>query len=148
MGLDNFNCFLCCSSNSENEAFRTSAKSLVESNLDVVFLLRNLLQVPRIQLERQLKKSGDSPENWMRFCSKCTQLTRYARKLDQKIKKIEIQVLQLIKTSTLPNHKQGKEDCANIVFQENIRSFVKNSKRFFFVFPTFLININFFCSLT
>ncbi len=133
MEQDKWSCLLCGTLSTENEEIKTSAKKFLGSNLDVVFVLRNVLEVPRIQLESQLKKcGGDNPENWIRLCETCSQLTRTGRKLNEEISKLENQLekvkkqaTQLIKNSTGSCKKEGEKYTR---FQEKIRSFVENSK--------------------
>ncbi len=109
---DILSCFLCCSEAdiSTNENKLGNDLSVLESNLNAIFILRNLLQVPSSQLESYLIEDGRNPEKWITLCAQCTQLTRRAKELDQNIKRIEkelriiqSQVLSKIRKSTSSN---------------------------------------------
>ncbi len=150
MGTDQ--CFVCggvlasiVNSSLNWRARKTGASAaLLENNLDVIFLLRNLLQVPGIQLEAQLKECGANPEDWISLCYQCTQLIKKARELDEELRKIQkhlksIQnkVLDKIRAGDLrttdfdtldANEKAYRGNSAGN-FESNIRSFVKNRKK-------------------
>ncbi len=137
MNQDNLSCFLCCTSFSQKELHRTT----VTYNLDVVFLLRNLLHVPSIHLESQLKESGHNPEDWISLCDQCTQLIKNARELDKELQKIQMQlrsiqkqVLEKIRAcgeqGTTVDKQEDKETCRknSTLFGERTKSFVRNCK--------------------
>src|SRR5687768_1276426 len=61
----------------------------LENNLDVIFVLKMVLQVPNIYLENQYRDFGKDPGNWIRFCDHCDRLSGTVRKLGEDIRKIE-----------------------------------------------------------
>ncbi len=90
----------------------------------------NLLHLPRITLESQLREIGSNPEDWISLCDQCIHLTNKARKLYEEIKKIERQVLDRI--TSAPTHDvkevlQGARLGTSIKFQKMIRSILKQS---------------------
>lgn len=62
---------------------------VLERNLDVVFLLRNIMKVPGNQLEEDLMEFEGNPEDWLSLCGKCTQLIRQGRRLYCELVKID-----------------------------------------------------------
>lgn len=147
-------CFICsASSSSQLKLLGESLSSWPSDNLNVIFLLRNLLHIPKIYLVNHLKKCGRDPHNWLHLCDPCIQLIGVARALHQKIQKIEkelksieTQVVKKIIGATNNNHlnKQnqrktrtyrGKGRCndkdanttAATSFQEKVTLLVKRS---------------------
>lgn len=88
-GTDKDMCFVCGGAlasivNGEsNWRSRKTGAALLENNLHVIFLLRELVQVPIVQLEAQLKKSADNPESWIRLCDQCIWFIKKARELEE-----------------------------------------------------------------
>ncbi len=147
-------CFICCvggasltnnifSNNllieSQSSVLKTGGCLLLSSNLEVIFILRKLLEVPGVHLENHLKECGTDPEDWIRLCDKCTELTRNARKLDAEIKKLEKQlrcVRNEVVDKMISSRYSQKDNDVNqtaylgnsSTFRENIRSFLKNRK--------------------
>lgn len=135
-------CFICCGASSlkvdeQNNCWDTSRRSAskLEKNLEAVFILKKLLKIPNVLLERQLMESGDNPEDWIRLCDKCTELTEKARKLDVEIKKIERQLKltekQVLEKISTTDDKKLEDNPGNVsIFWRTIRLFVKQSKSF------------------
>lgn len=115
-------CFVCCSRVQVSRARVNCKNKLLNNNLRAVFLLRNLMQVPRCQLEENLKKCGN-PENWVRLCEQCTQLTSEAMELHQKIVKIRQLILEKTKSSS------KREDWRRREVWTRTRSLVINRKK-------------------
>ncbi len=84
-------CVVCCSKVQLNQSVDKNKDQLLSTNLRVIFLLRNLLQVPDSQLEENLRDCGD-PVDWVRLCEQCSQLTRQAEKLHWTILKTNEQL--------------------------------------------------------
>lgn len=79
----NHHCLLCYSSiSSATSGFPSSPvfdeMSSISKQLHVIFLLQNLLEIPRTQLETYLSKRGN-PEEWIKLCSKCNSLVEQAK---------------------------------------------------------------------
>ncbi len=84
-------CLVCCSKVDigQNQIKNdTIPHPQLSKNLSVIFLLRNLLQVPIAQVEKNLKEYGN-PENWINLCDQCTELTRQAEEMYLQIVKID-----------------------------------------------------------
>lgn len=148
MTQENFLCLFCWSevtSPTENvyssNSFLNTDSSLLSKNLEVIFILRNLLEVPSLHLENQLIDCSSDPCDWIKLCDQCTQLTRKARELDQKIKKIEKQLRCVRKqvVEKIRSYNCSQEDYDDLkqkaylgrnslTFEEKIRSFVKTCK--------------------
>lgn len=139
-GEDSF-CFICCGAaiskvDEKNNCWEKSDRSAsrMEDNLEAIFILKNLLKVPSILLERQLRESGDNPEDWIRLCDQCTHLTGKARKLEREIKKferhlklIEKEVLEKI-SLTDDDEQEGDSNGEVHSFPRKIRLFIKQSE--------------------
>ncbi len=136
-------CFLCGSSTTSkinNTTNKPDSTSFLSNNLDIFFLLRNLLQVPPTQLENRLKECGSSPENWLSLCDKCTKLTSNARKLHHDIRKIkrqlgsiQCQVLEKIRQSNLSADNQDidTDNCKGKAYPQNqLATFSTKIKRY------------------
>lgn len=116
-------CVVCCSKVivtpikneilfSGNSGISESDKRL-ERNLDVVFLLRNLMKVPSNHLERDLKEFGDNPEDWLSLCDKCTKFTRQARRLHQRIIETEKELKCIQKIIISQTRSSSKRSSVN-----------------------------------
>lgn len=79
-------CLVCGSKISLHQT-ETDNGHFLSKNFSVIFLMRNLLQLPVGQVEWNLKDFGN-PENWITLCENCSELTRKGEKLYQKIVKI------------------------------------------------------------
>ncbi len=73
--------------------------SLLSSSLNVIFLLRNLLQVPSEILIGNFKKCG-SPAYWISLCEKCSELSSQAMEHHLQILKLVNQLRSLLKLFT------------------------------------------------
>lgn len=61
--------------------------SIISKQLTVIFILRNVLQVPTSQLQSYLENLGN-PDDWITLCEQCTKLTNEACSLHFQILKI------------------------------------------------------------
>ncbi len=121
-------CLLCCSKLARKEKIeKVVSESLVEHNLFVIFLLKNVLQVPDSQLEENLKELGN-PVDWIRLCEQCTQLAAHALNLHCQIVKLDRELWEAQKLIV----EKTKQSSTNLVAAQTVwgrtRQFVKNCK--------------------
>lgn len=130
-------CLACGSKVHEKENENTQRLS---KNLSVIFLMRNLLQVPERQVEGNFREYGN-PENWIRLCDQCIELTRKAEDLYCKIVKIEKELRNVRKliVNKIRSDAEDDSDIDMITTGENrerkeiwrkTRAFVTNCKIF------------------
>ncbi len=74
-------------------------RSLLSSNLNVIFLLRKVLQVPSELLIGNFKKCG-SPAYWISLCENCSQLTGQAMEHHLQILNLVNQLRSILKLIT------------------------------------------------
>ncbi len=101
--------------------------SLLSNNLNVIFILRNLLQVPSEILIDNFKKCG-SPAYWISLCENCSQLTGQAMEHHLQILELVNQLRSILKLFTdKMNESSVLLDRTLSSFQDNLRDDKKKS---------------------
>lgn len=102
-------CLLCGLHRCNEEQFtdKTAESSLISKHLQVIFLLRNILEVPSSKLVIFLK-SHPNLESWLSVCDKCTQMVNHCKSTYQsileaqnKFRTVKQEIVQLLKNSAL-----------------------------------------------
>ncbi len=141
---NNFLCLICgcwCADvdQSHHHSANISNKKYpgISKQLNVIFILKNLLQLPNNQLHKFLKNYGNS-ENWISLCAQCTQLTEESRKLHLQIVQVTrelkgYQKLIVEKVKSSPNKPPGDDDGSSEVTQlrDNPKLTIWNKTRTF-----------------
>jgi len=139
-----FLCLICGSSVSQLDNTKSANVSGISQQLNVIFILRNLLQVPNHQLHKFLTKC-ENPENWISLCDdQCSQLIQEAWdthlqivKLSRKLKGYQKLTVGKVKSSsnTSPDGIDRDDDgnerssVANkLLIWKETRKFVRNCK--------------------
>lgn len=90
-------CLVCCLEVPINQVNKKERPTnLLSSNLKVMFLFKNLLQVPEEQLLANMRKYGD-PINWITLCKHCHQLTSEAMERHLQILTLVNQLRSILK---------------------------------------------------
>lgn len=133
-------CLICCSNVDTNKNHESSKTELISKNVQVIFLLRNLLQVPSFQLERNLKEYGN-PETWICLCEQCTRLITQALdlhfqviKITKKLKSLKKLIVTKTRSSsasaTLTHNNSSRLYSKGKEIWKSTRKFVFNCKLF------------------
>lgn len=136
-------CFICGSKEclpNENNNFCSDTEntdnysSAISQQLNVIFILKHLLQVPSSSLQTYLVKLGN-PTKWqINLCSHCTQLINQAKdlhflilKISSKLKNVQKEIVDKAKLhSASPDNLDHLNN--NLVYKET-RQFVENRKK-------------------
>lgn len=81
-------CLLCYKAIKESELSPVLTNDKVVANLDVVFVLRKMLNVPSLKLQDYLENFG-CPDKWVKYCRKCLCLVDKALRIQKEISKLE-----------------------------------------------------------
>lgn len=122
----------CCPQNKNGDYFNSpngDNNTDISQQLNVIFLLKKLLQVPTVNLEKYLVKFG-SPTNWqVSLCEQCTQLVNQAKDLHllilentAKLKRVQKVIVDKVKFQNNPSPSAD-----NLVYQET-QDFIKSRK--------------------
>lgn len=100
----------------ESEVDTSSGKQFLAKDLNAIFILRNLLEVPSEQLETYLEHGNPSEWTFVRFCVGCGEMVDNAKKIYQEIldasrvfASIKGEIVNTVKnswrTSSISNHE-------------------------------------------
>lgn len=136
-------CVVCCS---KVKSLTLTGDDLdeLDKNLDVIFLLKNLMQVPDILIKNNLKECGN-PQDWgISLCEPCRKLNGEARclhleilNLGRKLEAIQKLVLDKTRLSILPSsphfpvsfNDDKDKQCQKEEIWRRARYFVANCKQ-------------------
>lgn len=87
MKMEQQGCLIC--NQPTNELIKRRRKgSTISDQLHVIFVLRQLLQIPVERIERYLEASGESnPDSWISLCGGCDEETKKARAVFEELVK-------------------------------------------------------------
>ncbi len=95
----------CHRANHKNIADNSSKKSLISKHLGVIFILRNIFQVPVSQLANYLKNCP-KVDNWIGICDKCEDIVKGYRRIyddlleiSRKFQEAKLGIVKIVKRS-------------------------------------------------